>query len=125
MSFCAVINCMDGRTQVPAIKYLTERFNTRYVDSITEAGPILYLAEKQNCPETISIIRKIDISIKKHKSKAIAIVAHYDCTGNPLPKQAQLKQLCSAVLFVKEKYPQTEVIGLWVDENFSVEEIKY
>jgi len=34
MSYCTVINCMDGRVQLPVIKYLKERFDVDYVDSI-------------------------------------------------------------------------------------------
>ena len=39
MSFCTVVNCMDGRVQLPVIRYLQERFEVPYVDSITEVGP--------------------------------------------------------------------------------------
>ncbi|MHA1252503.1 MAG: carbonic anhydrase, partial [Candidatus Helarchaeota archaeon] len=27
MKFCTVINCMDGRVQIPVINYLRKRFN--------------------------------------------------------------------------------------------------
>ena len=39
MRFCTVINCMDGRVQLPVIRHMKERFNAEYVDSITEPGP--------------------------------------------------------------------------------------
>ena len=48
MKFYTVINCMDGRVQLPVIKYLQKRFNVEYVDSITEAGPNLVLSEHKN-----------------------------------------------------------------------------
>ncbi|MGI9568583.1 MAG: carbonic anhydrase, partial [Desulfobulbia bacterium] len=34
MRFCSVISCMDGRVQLPVIRYLQKRFNVDYVDSI-------------------------------------------------------------------------------------------
>jgi len=45
MRFCTVINCIDGRIQLPVIEYLKIRFNVEYVDTITEAGPNLILSE--------------------------------------------------------------------------------
>ena len=36
--FCAVVNCTDGRAQLSVIHDLQNRFDTKYVDSITEAG---------------------------------------------------------------------------------------
>ncbi len=48
MSFCTTINCMDGRVQLPVIKYLQKHFNVDYVDSITEPGPNLILAKQTN-----------------------------------------------------------------------------
>ena len=114
---------MDGRTQLPVIKYLMDYFGTAYVDSVTEPGPILFLAEKQQSPQTESILQRVDISINKHKSCGIGIVAHYNCAGNPVEKETQLKQLAISIDFIKTKYPNTKVIGLWADEKFSVTQI--
>ena len=124
MSFCTVINCMDGRVQLPVINYLMTRFNVKWVDSITEPAPILALSQ-QNPPQIIdSIFRRLDISFKKHHSCAIAIVAHHGCAGNPVSKDIQLAQLDSAIEYIAQKYPNLPVIGLWVDENWAVNEIK-
>ncbi len=123
MSFCTVINCMDGRVQLPVIEYLKSRFGVIYVDSVTEAGPVKILAEQADSDILRSILKRIDISVKKHNSCAISIVAHYDCAGNPIEKDQQLKQLEKAMEFIASKYPGIEVIGLWVDENWSVSEI--
>ena len=123
MSFCTVINCMDGRVQLPVIEYLKSRFGVNYVDSINEAGPVKIIAEQADSDILNSILKRVDISVKKHNSCAISIAAHYDCAGNPIEKDQQLKQLEKSIRFVASKYPGVEVVGLWVDENFSVGEI--
>lgn len=123
MSFCTAINCMDGRTQLPVIDFLRNRFNVQYVDSVTEPGPIVFLSEQKDSQTVNSILHRVDISVNKHKSKGIAIVAHYDCAGNPVEKDQQLKQLASSVKYISEKYPTAAVIGLWVDENWAVSEV--
>lgn len=114
---------MDGRVQLPVINYLADRFKADYIDSVTEAGPVLYLAEKTDSEQTKSILRRMDVSVNHHKSTGIAIVAHYDCAGNPTDEQKQISQLAQAVNFLSGRYPNVEIIGLWVDVNLSVKEI--
>ena len=114
---------MDGRTQLPVNEYLRDLLNTDYVDTITEPGPVRILAEQQDSSLAKSILDRIDISVGKHKSKTIAIVAHYDCAGNPLDKDKQLEQLTKAVKWLSEKYPEVKVLGLWVDSDWTVTQI--
>ena len=114
---------MDGRVQLPVIQYLAARFKAEHIDSVTEAGPVLYLAEKIDSEQTKSILRRTDISINKHKSAGIAVVAHYDCVGNPCNEQTQIGQLSLAVDFLAGHYPNVEITGLWVDSNWSVTEV--
>lgn len=123
MSFYTAVNCMDGRVQLPVINYLMNRFDTTYIDSITEAGPVLYLAEKHDSQVTKSILRRIDISIKHHKSTGIAIIAHHDCAGNPVNDQSQLAQLNLAQNFLAGHYPNVNIIGLWVDSTWCISQI--
>jgi hypothetical protein len=42
--FITVINCMDGRVQLPVNNWLRKRFNANFVDTITEPGPNRILA---------------------------------------------------------------------------------
>jgi len=113
MSFYTAINCMDGRVQLPVINYLTARFKVDHIDSVTEARPVLYLAEKINSEQTKSILRRTDISINNHKSTGIAVIAHHDCAGNPTDEQRQISQLVPDVNFLADRYPSKEIIGLW------------
>ncbi len=123
MSFYTVINCIDGRVQLPVIKYLQARFGADYIDSVTEAGPVVYLAEKTDSEQRESILRRVDISIKNHQSKGIAVVAHHDCAGNAVDEGRQMGQLEQAIEFLASRYGDVEVIGLWVGSDWSVREI--
>ena len=123
MSFYTAINCMDGRVQLPVISYLQDRFKADYIDSITEAGPVLYLAGKIDSEQTSSILHRTDISINHHKSTGIAVIAHHDCAGNPTEDNIQISQLQLAINFLAGHYPKVKIIGLWVDETGSVEEV--
>ncbi len=123
MPFCTAVNCIDGRVQLPVISYLKDRFNVSYVDIVSEAGPNRFLSEQRDSEATKSILRRVDISIKAHKSKGVAIVAHYDCAGNPVNEEKQHDQLRAAVEYLGERYPHLDVIGLWVNDAWSVNEI--
>ena len=121
MSFCTVINCLDGRVQLPVFEYLKNEFEADYVDTITEAGPVAILVERQNTGLADSILQRVDISVNKHKSVGIAVAAHYDCAGNPVSEQKQKQQLDLAVQFLTQKYPDLCIIGLWVDSDWQVQ----
>ena len=123
MRFCTVINCMDGRVQLPAISYLQKRFNAEYVDSITEAGPNLILSEEKKMTSIQSILERVEISIKHHNSVGIAIVGHHDCAGNPAPENDQIIHIQRAIQFLRQQYENIEIIGLWIDKNWDVHEV--
>ncbi len=120
MKFCTVINCMDGRIQLPVIQYLQTYFKAEFVDSITEAGPIAGLAQGGADPRTDGILKKLRVSADLHRSLGLAVVAHYDCAGNPVEKEVQLEQLKASIKFLREVGPNLEIIGLWVDADHRV-----
>ena len=122
MSFCTAINCMDGRVQLPVIEFLQTHFNAEYVDCITEPGPVRILEKTSDLMVLNSIITRTDISVKQHGSEGIAICAHPDCAGNPVDDDVQKAQLKRSVIFLKEAYPNVEVIGLWIENNLQPQE---
>ncbi len=123
--FVTAINCMDGRAQEPVINYLKKGCGADYVDMITEPGPEKVLSDSKNTHTLGSIKEKINISVTKHGSKIIAIAGHYDCAGNPAEESEQKQQLCNAKELIKEwNFPVEKIVALWLDEKFSVSEIK-
>jgi carbonic anhydrase len=115
---------MDGRIQTAVIEYLKKRFDAPWVDNITEAGPNLVLAERTNPHLVDSILGRLQISIELHGSISIAVVGHHDCARNPAEKAQQLEHTRHAVEFIKQQYDNLQVIGLWVNENWEVEEVE-
>ncbi len=122
--FVTAINCMDGRVQMPANEWLRKKFKVDYVDTITEAGPNKILAENKDSMAIDSIKRRVAISVNKHGSKYIAVLGHHDCAGNPIDKVSQLAHIQAAVKTVNSWGFPVEAIGLWVDENWQVSEVK-
>jgi hypothetical protein len=123
MSFCTAINCMDGRTQLPVNEYLRQSLGVDYCDTITEPGPVRVLAEEPDSLASRSILERIDISVTKHGSRCLAVIGHWDCAGNPAPKERQCAQLEAVVRLLSDRYPDARILGLWVDSNWSVSQI--
>jgi len=123
MKFATAINCIDGRTQLPVIAYLKEKCKVDYVDMATEAGPVKILADCMDKVLTDSIKRRVEISITKHRSRHIAVVGHFDCAGNPVSKEIQIKQILKSIKIVPSWNFKAQVLGLWIDENWTVHEI--
>lgn len=115
---------MDGRAQIPVIKYLQERFSADFVDVISEPGPNRIIAEDTDANAVESIVRRIKISVERHNSAGIAIVGHHDCAGNPSPSSEQNRHTTAAVLRIRSRFPGIPVIGLWVNESWEVTELR-
>ncbi|MBC7112827.1 MAG: hypothetical protein H5T34_02225 [Candidatus Methanomethyliales bacterium] len=121
--FVTAINCMDGRTQIPVIEWLREKYSAEYVDMITEPGPIKILSENKDKALIDSIKKRLEISVRKHNSKLVAIVGHYDCAGNPVEKDTQIEQIAKSIEVVKSWKFDIQIIGLWVNEKWEVYKI--
>ena len=122
-TFCTVINCMDGRTQLQVNEYLRKKHGVEHVDTITEPGPIKMLSEGATAHGVDSILARVDISVHKHGSRAIAIIAHHDCAGNPIERSVQKEQALASAAFLRERYPDCDVAAIWVNEAWQIEEI--
>ena len=121
--FCTSIHCMDGRIQESIISYLKEHYSVKYVDAVTEPGPCKILAENNNKVLVDSIMDRVGISIDKHKSKLIAISGHHDCAGNPCGEETQKNQIKKSIKYCKNIYPDIDVIGLWIDDEWKVNKV--
>ncbi|MCY6371617.1 carbonic anhydrase [Clostridium ganghwense] len=121
--FAAAINCMDGRVQIPVIQYITKKYHVKYVDMITEAGPNKILAENKDSETVDSIKKRVEISIDKHDSDLVAIVGHYDCAGNPVDEEKQIEDIKLAIKTVEAWNLDVKIIGLYVNEKWSVKKI--
>jgi hypothetical protein len=122
-SFATAINCMDGRVQVQVYDYIKKKYQVDYVDMITEPGPNKILADNSDQVTIESIKRRVEISTRHHGSNSIAIVGHYDCAGNPSSKEVQLEHISAAKKLIRSWGFQGELLGLWVDENWQVNEV--
>jgi len=121
--FVTTINCMDGRVQIPVNEYLLKKYEADYVDTITEAGPNKILSDNEDKTLIENIKMRYEVSTIKHDSKVVAVVGHYDCGGNPAEEAEQKTQILDSVKLVKSWNNSVEVIGLWVDSNWAVNEV--
>lgn len=121
-TFACMINCMDGRVQEAVIHHLKAKLGVDFVDAVTEPGPIAHLSKGASV-WVDNIKACTDVSVEKHNAKAVAIVGHFDCAGNPVSKEEQVKQLHQSVPVLKAWYPHLPIYALWVNEQLEVEEI--
>ena len=121
-SFATAINCMDGRVQEPVASWIKDHFKVDYVDEITDPGPDRLLAghDPVACE---AIRRRLVISVEKHGSRVVAVVAHHDCAGNPVDKETHIRQLDEAIKVIAEWQPEVHIVGLWVDGDGKVEQV--
>jgi len=114
MSFCTVINCIDGRVQENVAQHLKAKFRVQHVDVVTETGPAGLLADEPDSLRAQALYRCVEISMRAHGSRALALVAHEDCAGNPKSDESQVRQLRVALSGLRRRFPRLEAVGLWV-----------
>lgn len=113
---------MDGRGQRKLADYLTTSLGVRYLDTITTAGLIRHIATETDQTETL--LANVEISMSAHGSSQIAVTAHHDCAGNPVPDKKQKKQVATAMARLRGRYPDAEVVGLWLNHMWIVERVR-
>jgi hypothetical protein len=123
MSFCTAVNCMDGRTQKPVAKYLSERFGVEYVDMVTEAGPVRAVADRLDGALSGGVMQRVALSVEEHRSAGIGVVAHHDCAGNPVDDEEQKRQAINAAKHLASRFTNLPVVALWVGPDWTVTEI--
>ena len=123
MDYCTSIHCMDGRIQEPIQKYLKKHYGIKYVDTITEAEPCKILSENKNQILINSILERIQISINYHKSKLIFMSGHYDCVGNRCSEDDHKEHIKITVEYLKNLYPELEIFGLWIDNEWKINNV--
>jgi hypothetical protein len=114
---------MDGRVQLPVISYLRQRFQAVFVDVVTGAGPVAVLCDPERGAAAREIRDCVAVSMDRHQSRGLAVVAHHDCAGNPVSPDTQREQLRAAVSLLEERFSEVPVIALWVDEEWEVQEV--
>ncbi len=121
--FGTAINCIDGRTQNPVSQWIKENYSVDYVDTVTEPGPDKVLLEV-NIEKIEQIKSKLLISIKAHNSSLIVIAGHHDCAGNPVSKEEHLTQIKKSINMIKSWNFPVKVVGVWVNDQWKVEQIQ-
>ncbi|MDQ0160246.1 carbonic anhydrase [Alkalibacillus sp. S2W] len=121
-TFATAINCMDGRTQEPVINWMKQQYGVDYVDQINEAGPNKALLEGDKTMID-SIKKKLTISNDGHGSKALAIIGHHDCAGNPIDKREKVEQIKQSVALVRSWGYDMDIVGLYVNDQWQVEHV--
>jgi hypothetical protein len=121
-TFGTMINCMDGRTQIPANEWMKEKFGVDYVDTITEPGPNGVLAKNDEI--LVKTIKdRVLISVNGHGSRVIALVGHFGCAGNPGPRDMQDEHVMKGLEVIRSWDLPVRILGLWIGEDWKVEVI--
>ena len=113
--FGTALNCIDGRAQIPVIKWMKENFGVDYVDLITEPGMDKVLSQGQ-WSEADRLRDKVIISINAHNSNVVAVVGHFDCAANPASDRKHFHDIVESTYVVESWGLPVQVVGLWVDE---------
>ena len=118
-NFGTVLNCIDGRAQVPVLEWMKSHFDLDYIDVITQPGMDKVLSQRR-WMEQNRIKDNVIISINAHNSNIVAVVGHYDCAANPVSDYEHIRDIAMSVNTIKSWRLPLMVVGLWVDRSWKV-----
>ena len=117
--FCTLICCMDGRFIHIINEYIRNNYRYKYVDTITDAGPvnkIIYEDYLNSIKDKVVLI-----SMNKHKSDHIFIACHIYCAWCPIYDETQKNYIRQSAEKMHKDLPHEAVTGLFVYENGEIE----
>ena len=112
-----IINCMDGTIQLPAIDFAKKLWKVNRIDVITDVAPEKILSEKKDQKTIERICQNIEASLCDQHTKRLAIVSHSTCDINKASDSSKKEMLQKAISYLKAKYTDIEVVGIWFDGN--------
>ena len=120
--FGTAITCIDGRIQEPVAAWLKGKYLLDFVDVISEPGVDRVLATEP--PAAQEHLRdEVQLSVERHGSTVVAVVAHHDCASNPGTREEHVTQLRRALEIVRSWGFSSTVEALWVNERWEVEAV--
>ena len=126
-TFFTSIGCMDGRGLRPVRKFGKKIFKVWYMDAITEAGLVGYLAKAGIDSDLFkSIQAKALISLEKHHSKGIVVHGHEECAGNPVEEKQHKKDILDCAKMLETFAKGVPVIPVYIKKSngeWTVEEL--
>jgi len=122
-TFGTALNCIDGRTHLPVINWMCATLQLQFVDLITEPGVDRLVARE---PERASqlLLPRARLSIERHGSPVLALVAHHDCLANPGSEQDHRDQLVAGVGVLRGWNLGVKIIALWVRSDWQVDVVQ-
>ncbi|MDF1543885.1 MAG: hypothetical protein P1R58_02145 [bacterium] len=122
--FATAINCIDGRAQLPIIEYIKRNHAVDFVDMINAPGADGLLAANKDAARLKNIRDAVAVSVDREGSaKVVAVCGHHDCLGNPVDEAQHKTEIKRGVDQLKWWNSNLEIIGLWVNANWTVERV--
>lgn len=116
--FAALLNCIDGRAQQPAVDWVRNTLGVTYVDVVTEPGVDAVVARGDEA-SLDALLEKVCVSRLAHGAEALVIAGHHDCAANPGDAHTHAKDIAAAVERLQAALPEIAVRGLYVDESWT------
>lgn len=120
--FAVMLTCIDGRVHQPLTEWIRSRYGVDYADVVTEPGIDAVLAAGSDHVRQ-ALLDKICVSRLAHHSGWLVVAGHHDCAANPVDRATHELQTTAAVEFLRSALPRLDVVGVYVDENWTPQAI--
>lgn len=120
-SFGAALTCIDGRITEVVVDRLRREWGVDHVDLVTAPGP----ERLTDAPGDEPAWAALQVSVDRHGSREVAVVAHTDCAANDVDDELRRRQVRDAVSAARTRLPATSVTGWLVHtDEHRLEEVR-
>lgn len=121
---CAVVvACTELSHFENAITFVRRTWKVKSVTVITKPAPEHIFAEAGNHETSDGVLARIDALFARQTGKFLAIVAHCGCTLHATSQEEKMAMLRRSVTYLRAKYTDTRVVGIWVDCSGAFEKV--
>ena len=122
-TFGTAINCIDGRAQEPVAAWVRANAQVDYVDTMTIPGADNALTHES--PDRLAHLREmVAVSVNAHGSRIVAIAGHFGCAAFAADREQHAAAIRSAMEGVRGWGLPVQVVGLWVNDHWQIEQIE-
>lgn len=118
--FGCVVNCIDGRVQLPVAEWIKFHAAVQYVDVITEPGADGVIASGQT-EGVKSIYSRLSTAIRAHNPGIVAVTGHFDCIANPTSPAEHVEHIKRSTEVISSWVTGVRITGLYVNEYGTID----
>lgn len=112
-----VVACTEVLDFVKLTEFIKCLWKVEVTKVVLDSAPERVFSEEEDRNVRDRLRKSIDASLQNQSMKRLAIVAHSGCKMSIVSHEVQMEMLRKSVDYLIAQYPDTRIVGIWVDKT--------